>query len=46
VQDFSVDVLNHKEDVQRLEQDCLDAEEIGRAYARFMALQEFSPTHE
>src|SRR5215469_5385182 len=30
--------------IERLRQDCLDVEEIARPYARFMALQEFSPT--
>ena len=44
VQDFPVKVSDYKKDVERLKQDCLDTEEIARPYARFMALQEFSPT--
>ena len=44
VHDFAVDVPDYKKDIERLKQDCLDAEEIVHPYARFMALQEFSPT--
>ena len=44
VQDFPVNVSDYKKDVERLKQDRLDTEEIARPYARFMALQEFSPT--
>jgi hypothetical protein len=44
VQDCPVDVPDYKKDIELLKQDCLDAEEIARPYARFMALQEFSPT--
>jgi hypothetical protein len=44
VQDFPVHVPDYKKDIERLKRDCLDAEEIARPYARFMALQEFSPT--
>jgi hypothetical protein len=38
VQEFPVHVPDYKEDVERLKQNCLDAEEIARPYARFMAL--------
>jgi hypothetical protein len=43
-QDFPVHVPDYKKDMERLKQDCLGAEEIARPYARFMALQELSPT--
>jgi hypothetical protein len=38
VQDFPVHVPDYKKDIERLKRDCLDAEEIARPYARFMAL--------
>src|SRR5215470_1071632 len=44
VQDFPVHMPDYKKDIESLKQDCLDAEEIARPYARFMALQEFPPT--
>jgi hypothetical protein len=44
IQDFPVHMPDYKKDIERLKQDCLDAEEIARPYARFMVLQEFSPT--
>jgi len=44
VQDFPVRVPDYKKDIESLKQNCLDAEEIARPYARFMALQEFPPT--
>ena len=44
VQDFPVRVPDYKKDIESPKQNCLDAEEIARPYAGFMALQEFSPS--
>jgi len=37
LQDFPIHVLDYKKDIERLKQDCLDAEEIARPYAQFVA---------
>jgi len=44
VQNFSIDVPDHKKDVQRLEPDCSNTEEVARPYIRFMPFQELSPS--
>jgi hypothetical protein len=44
VEDFSVGVPNHEEDVKRLEQDRSDAEKIASPNGRCVALWELSPT--
>jgi hypothetical protein len=43
VQNFSIDVPDHKKDAQRLEPDCSNTEEVARPYIRFMPFQELSP---
>jgi hypothetical protein len=43
VQDFSVDVPDHKKDVQCLEPNGSNAEEVACPYIRFMPFQELSP---
>jgi len=45
VEYFPVDVLDYEEDVKRLEQKCLDAEEVAGPYVRCMKPQKCSPTH-
>jgi len=44
VQTFSVDVPDHKNDVQDLEQDCSNAKEVASPYIRFMPFQELAPS--
>jgi hypothetical protein len=44
VQNFSVDVLDHKNDVKDLEQDCSNAKEVASPYIRFMPFQELAPS--
>ena len=44
VDDFSVSVPNHEEDMKRLEQNRSDAEKIASPNVRCMALEELSPT--
>jgi hypothetical protein len=43
VQHFSVDVPDHKKDIQRLKPDGSNAEEVACPYIRFMPFQELSP---
>jgi hypothetical protein len=45
VEDFPVDVLDYEENVKRVEQEGLHAEEVARPYIRRMKLQKCSPTH-
>jgi len=44
VQNFSVEVPDHKKDVQRLKPDGSSAEEVACPYIRFMPFQELSPS--
>src|SRR5690348_9405438 len=43
VQDFSIGVPDHEEDIERLEQNRLNAEKIAGPYVRCVMLQELSP---
>jgi len=45
VEDFPVDVLDYEENVKRVEQEGLHAEEVAGPYVRRMKLQKCSPTH-
>src|SRR5215469_5212571 len=45
VEDFPVDVQEYEENVKRVEQEGLDAEEVAGPYVRRMKLQKCSPTH-
>ena len=44
VEDFPVDVLDYEENVKRVEQEGLHAEEVGGPNVRRMKLQKCSPT--
>jgi hypothetical protein len=44
VQNFSVEVPDHKKHIQRLEPDGSNAEEVACPYIRFMPFQELSPS--